>query len=93
MFNSIDQVRADIDGDGVTLRANGSTLAFPGFRRLYEEGRDEPAADAEEKLLPPLGEGDAVTATALEPVPTSSARVTSPLAASRLVTVPSRPAT
>ncbi len=58
----IDQVRADITSDGVTLRATGSTLAFPGFRKLYEEGRDEPTDNKDqESMLPPLAEGQAIT--------------------------------
>jgi DNA topoisomerase I len=58
----IDQVRADIaaaDG-GIALRATGSTLAFAGFRKLYEEGRDEPSDDDKESVLPPLKQGQAV---------------------------------
>ncbi|MDX8411747.1 MAG: type I DNA topoisomerase [Mariprofundaceae bacterium] len=58
----LDQVRADIDADGekLTLRATGSTLAFPGFRKLYIEGTDEPAKDDKDRLLPPLAVGDAI---------------------------------
>jgi len=58
----LDQVRADIEGAGLTLRANGSTLAFPGFRKLYIEGTDdEPGKQDKERLLPPLAEGDAIS--------------------------------
>ncbi len=56
----LDQVRADIEGNGLTLRANGSTLAFAGFRALYIEGTDEPEKQDKERLLPPLARGDAV---------------------------------
>lgn len=56
----LDQVRADIEGSGLTLRANGSTLAFAGFRTLYIEGTDEPEKQDKERLLPPLTKGDAV---------------------------------
>jgi len=56
----LDQVRADIQGNGLTLRANGSTLAFAGFRTLYIEGTDEPEKQDNERLLPPLAKGDAV---------------------------------
>jgi len=45
----------------------GTVITFRGFLLAYEEGRDEPSGDAEEKVLPPLQEGDAVAATALEP--------------------------
>lgn len=61
----LDQVRADIDSgtaeNRLTLRATGSTLAFPGFRKLYIEGRDEPAKDDKERLLPSLSVGDAIS--------------------------------
>jgi len=56
----LDQVRADIDSGDLTLRATGSTLAFPGFRTLYIEGSDEPAKDEKDRLLPPLAEGDVI---------------------------------
>jgi len=38
-----------------------------GFLLADEEGRDEPTGDAEEKVLPALSEGGALTATALGP--------------------------
>ncbi len=57
-----DRVTADIgDGEGrVVLRATGQTLAFDGFLKLYQEGRDDPAAEDEEtgNRLPPLEVGD-----------------------------------
>jgi DNA topoisomerase I len=45
----------------------GTVITFRGFLLAYEEGRDEPSGDAEEKVLPPLHEGDVLTATALDP--------------------------
>ena len=62
----LDQVRADMVGDGLTLRATGSTLAFPGFRKLYIEGRDEPGRDEQDRLLPALAVGDAVKVSKAE---------------------------
>jgi len=56
----LDQVRADIDCGDLTLRANGSTLAFPGFRKLYIEGTDEPAKHDKDRLLPVLAVGDSI---------------------------------
>jgi len=56
----LDQVSADIESNGLTLRATGSTLAFDGFRKLYIKGTDEPAKQDSERLLPPLQEGDAI---------------------------------
>jgi DNA topoisomerase-1 len=63
----LDQVSADIESEGHTLRATGSVLAFPGFRKLYIEGSDEPAKDDKDRLLPPLKAGDAVTVNSSEP--------------------------
>ncbi|RLL51546.1 type I DNA topoisomerase [Mariprofundus sp. EBB-1] len=57
----LDQVRADISSNDLTLRATGSTLAFPGFRKLYIEGTDEPGKDDNDRLLPVLAVGDAIT--------------------------------
>jgi len=56
----LDQVRADIDSGDLLLRATGSTLAFPGFRKLYIEGTDEPGKDDKDRLLPALAVGDAI---------------------------------
>ncbi len=54
--------------DGL-FQANGKTIEFPGFRRAYVEGSDDPdAALADrERVLPPLAVGDVVTTTELEP--------------------------
>jgi len=57
----LDQVSADLEADGLTLRATGSTLSFAGFRKLYIKGTDEPAKQDSERLLPPLAEGDAIS--------------------------------
>ena len=58
----LDQVSADIsDGtDDVILRATGSTVAFDGFMKVYDEGRDDSGDDStdDEKRLPPLKESD-----------------------------------
>jgi Topoisomerase IA len=42
-------------------------ITFRGFMLAYEEGRDEPTGDAEEKALPALHEGDELSASVLEP--------------------------
>ncbi|MCB2053176.1 MAG: type I DNA topoisomerase [Geminicoccaceae bacterium] len=41
----------------VALRATGQTVAFDGFLKLYQEGRDEPSEDDEEAVLPDLTPG------------------------------------
>ncbi len=56
----LDQVSADVTSDHATLRATGSTIAFDGFRKLYLEGRDEPASEEDTGMLPPLKEGESV---------------------------------
>ena len=59
----IDQVAADIEpADGsVTLRATGSTVAFPGFLALYHEDADDPGEEEEGGRLPALAERDRLT--------------------------------
>ena len=55
------------DGRSTEFSTAGTVITFRGFLLAYEEGLDEPSGDAEEKVLPPLAEGDALNATALEP--------------------------
>jgi DNA topoisomerase-1 len=56
------------DGRSTEFSTAGTVITFRGFLLAYEEGRDEPSGDAdEEKVLPPLAEGDALAASALEP--------------------------
>ena len=56
----LDQVAADIESDDgkYTFRANGSTVKFDGFYRIYREGRDDDEDEKDENKLPPLNEGD-----------------------------------
>jgi DNA topoisomerase-1 len=55
--------------EGIRFRATGSTVAEPGFMRVYLEGRDDSknADDDEERLLPPLERGDWVEVLAIRP--------------------------
>ena len=66
----LDQVRIDFaapDG-GAGLRASGSTVAFDGFLAVYAEGRDDAADDEdEERRLPKVEQGDAMTLGAVDP--------------------------
>ena len=55
------------DGRSTEFSTAGTVITFRGFLLAYEEGLDEPSGDAEEKVLPPLTEGDALNAIALEP--------------------------
>ncbi len=43
------------------FRATGSTLVDPGFMAVYQEGRDDSGNEDEDKLLPPLNEGESIT--------------------------------
>ena len=56
-------------GDAV-FTATGTRIVFPGFIRVYVEGKDDPdaALDDKETYLPALVEGGAVTADAVESV-------------------------
>ncbi|WJW75617.1 type I DNA topoisomerase [Thiohalobacter sp. IOR34] len=54
-------------GEGNILRATGSTVAKPGFMAVYQESVDDKKAGGEEKLLPPLEEGDVVKLLAIRP--------------------------
>lgn len=50
----IDTVGVDLGcGPGNTFRANGSTVAFPGFLLVYEEGHDESKDDDQSSTLLP----------------------------------------
>ncbi len=57
------------DGRPVLLSASGRSIDFPGFLRAYVEGRDDPQAALEDRetLLPPLREGEQVTAADPQP--------------------------
>ena len=50
----------------IGLGASGLRIEFAGFRRAYVEGTDDPEAELadQERLLPPLNEGDVVAITA-----------------------------
>jgi len=63
----LDQVAVDIASrqENVVLRATGSVIAFDGFLKLYQEGRDERRGERAEdddrnRILPPVREGDAL---------------------------------
>ena len=51
-------------GQDALFAASGKTVDFPGFLRAYVEGSDDPDAELEdqERILPPLEEGQALTA-------------------------------
>ncbi len=60
-------VAADLGaGEGNIFRANGSTVADPGFMQVYLEGQDDAKpGNKDEKMLPPLKEGEQVDLLAI----------------------------
>jgi len=66
---TIHTVAADLGcGEGNQFRANGSVIAKPGFIAVYQEGLDDAAkSDGDEKLLPPLVEGETLPLKAIRP--------------------------
>ncbi|MET0089066.1 MAG: type I DNA topoisomerase [Candidatus Thiodiazotropha sp.] len=66
---TIHTVAADLQcGEGNLFRANGSVIAKPGFIAVYQEGLDDAAkGDNDEKILPPLVEGETLPLKAIRP--------------------------
>jgi len=63
----LDAVAVDIAaGEGFLFRATGSTVAFPGFMKVYTEGRDDNGND-KEMMLPRLSEGQDLDLKTLVP--------------------------
>ena len=61
----LEQTTAEIeikgrDGKTYGLRATGTVVAFDGFLKLYEEGRDD-SDDENSRRLPPIAQGDQLT--------------------------------
>ncbi len=65
---TINTVGANLQaGEGNIFRANGSTIVDPGFMAVYQEGVDDTPAEDDEKLLPPMEEGDTVKLLKIRP--------------------------
>lgn len=56
----LDQVGANLDAKEYTFRATGQTVRFPGFLKVYSEGRDEDEEEDKDKegALPALTESE-----------------------------------
>ena len=70
----LDTVTVDLGaGESNVFRANGSTVVKPGFMAVYQEDTDDKPADApeavaeDEKLLPPMEQGESVELKAIRP--------------------------
>jgi DNA topoisomerase-1 len=61
------RIGAGTGQEDVEFGASGTVITFRGFLAAYEEGRDEPSDDAEERRLPPVAVGDPLEALSLEP--------------------------
>lgn len=62
----LDTMSVDLDHNGLTFRANGSKVKFPGFMKVYVEGKDD-QLEEKDKMLPDLKEGDTVLSKDIEP--------------------------
>lgn len=62
----LDTMRVDLEQNGVMFVANGSKIKFPGFTKVYIEGKDEGKED-KENILPDLEEKEIVKSADIEP--------------------------
>lgn len=62
----LDTLSVDISAGPTVFRATGSKVRFPGFMKVYVEGNDDGTTE-EEKFLPELHTGDALTKEEIEP--------------------------
>ncbi|OXM84657.1 type I DNA topoisomerase [Paenibacillus rigui] len=62
----LDTMTVDITAGAAIFRAVGSKMKFPGFMKVYVEGNDDGTTE-EEKLLPPLKQGDTVQKKSIDP--------------------------
>lgn len=62
----LDTVSVDLVSGDTLFRANGSKMKFQGFMKVYVESNDDGTTE-EDKLLPPLKQGDTVKKESIEP--------------------------
>lgn len=62
----LDTMTVDLNAGDVIFRAVGSKVKFHGFMKVYVEGNDDGTTE-EDKLLPPLKQGDKVETSAIDP--------------------------
>ena len=62
------QTAITIQNQKAEFRANGQVILFPGYMRIYVEGRDNPNKDLanKERILPPMVEGETLDCSTLE---------------------------
>jgi DNA topoisomerase-1 len=63
-------MRIEMTAEDAVFQSRGRTIDFPGYRRAYVEGSDDPEAELadQERLLPPLVMGDQVSLDSLDAV-------------------------
>ncbi len=65
---TLDTVAVDLSaGIGNIFRATGSTVRIKGFMTVYQEGKDDVKPEADERILPPMEEGDRVPLSLIRP--------------------------
>jgi DNA topoisomerase I len=62
----LDTMTVDLQNEGVTFRATGSKVKFPGFMKVYVEGNDDGKKE-EDRILPDVQEGMKVEKKDLDP--------------------------
>ncbi len=68
MANAVyDNITVDATCEGYTFRASRSQISFPGYTAVYEDNRDEEEENGGKKPLPPLQQGQTLTAQKMEP--------------------------
>ncbi len=55
---ALDLAAGDSPSSDISFRATGSVLVSPGFIAVYQEGQDDSLADEQDRILPPVAEGD-----------------------------------
>ena len=64
----LDQVAVDITNEDkkIVLRANGSTIKFPGMYKVYQEAKDDDKDEEKETILPSMSEGESLNLKEVE---------------------------
>ena len=60
-------IEIDANDGSAKLRATGTVVDFPGFLKLYEEGRDEKKDSDEDRRLPKVNKGEGLTNEKVRP--------------------------
>ncbi len=64
----IETMTVNIGAGAYVFRATGSTVLFPGFLTLYEEGKDEEKGKEKEQKLPDMEAGDELAVNKIDPM-------------------------